>query len=153
GGGQGRDRAGDRPAGRGPSPRGRGPEGGIARCPGRRLGQGCCRRGRGALWTSAPRRLCSGLGTQARGRPRGVSTETRQKAHRRGHSAEWRAVWRLRLAGYSILARRYKTRVGEIDIVARRGGVLAFVEVKARADLETAGYSLYGRQFGRVSRA
>ena len=82
-----------------------------------------------------------------------MSTETRQKAHRLGHAAEWRAVWRLRLAGYSILARRYKTRVGEIDIVARRGGVLAFVEVKARADLEAAGYSLYGRQFGRVSRA
>ena len=36
---------------------------------------------------------------------------------------------------------------------ARRGGVLAFVEVKARADLETAGFSLYGRQFGRVAAA
>jgi len=82
-----------------------------------------------------------------------MTIETRRQAHRLGHSAEWRAVWRLRLAGYSILARRYKTRLGEIDIVARRGGVLAFVEVKARGDFETAGFALYGRQFGRVAAA
>ena len=73
-----------------------------------------------------------------------MSVEARQKAHRLGHAAEWRAVWRLRLAGYSILARRYKTRLGEIDIVARRGGVLAFVEVKARADAATAADALGG---------
>jgi putative endonuclease len=82
-----------------------------------------------------------------------MTIETRRQAHRLGHAAEWRAVWRLRLAGYSILARRYKTKLGEIDIVARRGGVLAFIEVKARADLERAGYALYGRQFGRVAAA
>ena len=82
-----------------------------------------------------------------------MTIEARQKAHRLGHAAEWRAVWRLRLAGYSILARRYKTRLGEIDIVARRGEVLAFVEVKARAELETATFALGGRQFGRVARA
>jgi len=82
-----------------------------------------------------------------------MTIETRRQAHRLGHAAEWRAVWRLRLAGYSILARRYKTKLGEIDIVARRGGVLAFVEVKARADVERAGYALYGRQFGRVAAA
>ena len=82
-----------------------------------------------------------------------MTTATRQKAHRLGHAAEWRAVWRLRFGGYSILARRFKTRLGEIDIVARRGDVLAFVEVKARGDLETAGFSLHGRQFGRVAAA
>ena len=71
-----------------------------------------------------------------------MSTETRQKAHRLGHAAEWRAVWRLRLAGYSILARRYKTRLGEIDIVAKRGGLLAFVEVKARGDFDSATFAL-----------
>ena len=63
-----------------------------------------------------------------------MTVEARQRAHRLGHAAEWRAVWRLRIAGYTILARRYKTRLGEIDIVARRGNVLAFVEVKARRD-------------------
>ena len=82
-----------------------------------------------------------------------MNIETRRQANNLGHAAEWRAVWRLRLAGYSILARRYKTRLGEIDIVARRGGILAFVEVKARADYDKAGFSLYTRQFGRVARA
>jgi putative endonuclease len=82
-----------------------------------------------------------------------VTTEARQKAHRLGHTAEWRAVWRLRLAGYSILARRYKTRLGEIDIVARRGGILAFVEVKARSELDAAAFALGNRQFGRVASA
>jgi len=82
-----------------------------------------------------------------------MNTAARQKAHRLGHIAEWRAVWRLRLAGYSILARRYKTRLGEIDIVAKRGGILAFVEVKARGDFETGIFALREGQFGRVSRA
>ncbi len=82
-----------------------------------------------------------------------MSLQARQKAHRLGHAAEWRAVWRLRLAGYTILARRYKTRLGEIDIVARRGDLLAFVEVKARGDIDTAVSSLRSGQFGRVSRA
>jgi putative endonuclease len=82
-----------------------------------------------------------------------MTTAARQRAHRLGHFAELCAVWRLRLAGFSILARRYKTPLGEIDIVARRGGILAFVEVKARADFETGIFALHGRQFGRVARA
>ena len=82
-----------------------------------------------------------------------MTIETRRQAHRLGHAAEWRAVWRLRLAGYSILARRYKTKLGEIDIVARRGGVLAFVEVKARTRITTPADALASRQFGRVARA
>ena len=82
-----------------------------------------------------------------------MTIQARQAAHRLGHAAEWRAVWRLRLAGYSVLARRYKTKLGEIDIVVRRGGILAFVEVKARADLAVATDSLGNRQFGRVARA
>jgi putative endonuclease len=82
-----------------------------------------------------------------------MTTEARQAAYRLGHVAELRAVWRLRLAGYSVLARRYKTKLGEIDIVVRRGGVLAFVEVKARPDVVAATDALGGHQFGRVARA
>jgi len=70
-----------------------------------------------------------------------ISTKTaqsiarRRKAYRSGHTSEWLAALRLRLAGYSILARRYRTKMGEIDLVARRGRVLAFVEVKRRSDV------------------
>ncbi len=58
----------------------------------------------------------------------------RRAAYRRGHAGETIAALWLRLRGYRILARRYRTPVGEIDLVARRGGVLVFVEVKRRAD-------------------
>ena len=82
-----------------------------------------------------------------------MTIQARQAAHRLGHVAELRAVWRLRLAGYSVLARRYKTKLGEIDIVVRRGGILAFVEVKARADVTAAAESLLARQRRRIARA
>jgi putative endonuclease len=59
----------------------------------------------------------------------------RQAAYRRGHAGERLAALRLLLGGYRILARRYRTKVGEIDLVARRGDVVAFIEVKRRAEL------------------
>jgi putative endonuclease len=59
----------------------------------------------------------------------------RRAAYRRGHTGESIAAWRLRLVGYRILARRYRTKMGEIDLVARRGGTVAFIEVKHRSDL------------------
>jgi putative endonuclease len=63
---------------------------------------------------------------------------TRSKALDVGAHAETIAeVW-LRLKLYKILARRYRVKGGEIDIVARRGNVVAFVEVKARAEMEAA---------------
>lgn len=62
----------------------------------------------------------------------------RRAAYRSGHAGERLAAFRLRLFGYHILARRYRTRVGEIDLVARRGQVLAFVEVKRRGDAVAA---------------
>jgi hypothetical protein len=61
-----------------------------------------------------------------------LNTDRRRRAYRFGHWAETLCVWWLRLGGYRVLARRYKTPVGEIDIVARRGAALAFIEVKAR---------------------
>ena len=79
-----------------------------------------------------------------------MNIETRRQANRLGHAAEWRAVWRLRLAGYSILARRYKTKLGEIDIVAQRRRLVAFVEVKARATLDDAAYAVTPQQRSRI---
>ena len=68
----------------------------------------------------------------------------RQKAERRGHRAETIAAWWLRLQGFSIQDKRYKTPLGEIDLVARRGNLILFVEVKARAShraaLDSVGY-------------
>ena len=70
-----------------------------------------------------------------------------------GRWAESLAAWSLRLRGYRILARRFRTPLGEIDLVARRGRLLAFVEVKARCDLEQALVALSPRQRERTSRA
>jgi len=62
----------------------------------------------------------------------------RHKAYRRGHSAERLAALALMLKGYRIVGRRYRTKLGEIDPIARRGDVVLIVEVKARATLEQA---------------
>lgn len=58
----------------------------------------------------------------------------RRKAERRGRTSEYIAAIYLLLKGYRIVALRYRTRAGEVDIVARRGDVAVFVEVKARRE-------------------
>ena len=66
---------------------------------------------------------------------------TRQQAEARGHWGERRAAWFLRLHGWRILDQRVKLKVGEVDLIARRGKTIAFVEVKTRqkeSDLDTA---------------
>ncbi len=60
----------------------------------------------------------------------------RKIAEKRGRRGEWIAAWWLRLHGWRIIDSRVKTPRGEIDLVARRGKTLAFVEVKARATQE-----------------
>ncbi len=57
---------------------------------------------------------------------------TRQAAYRHGHVAETAAALLLLAKGYRLLSRRYRTPLGEIDLIARRGRLIAFVEVKAR---------------------
>ena len=59
-------------------------------------------------------------------------TKARIDRYQKGHRAEWICAAVLFLKGYRILKRRYKTPVGEIDLVAKRGKSLVFIEVKAR---------------------
>jgi putative endonuclease len=80
-------------------------------------------------------------------------TERRRGAHLFGLKAESLAVLLLRLKGYSIVARRYTISGGEIDLIARRGDSIAFVEVKARADLEAAADAISATKRRRISRA
>lgn len=75
----------------------------------------------------------------------------RQEAERRGRGAETLACWYLRLKGWRILARRARVPGGEVDIVARRGRTLAFVEVKARASEEGAAFALDDWRLRRVA--
>lgn len=75
------------------------------------------------------------------------------KAYKRGIWAESVACILLFLKGYWIIARRYKSPVGEIDIIARRGNTIAIVEVKHRKDLSTALHSLDRKTKKRIVRA
>jgi putative endonuclease len=74
-------------------------------------------------------------------------------AFRTGISAESRAAALLIAKGYRILARRFRTPYGEIDLVARRSGLVVFVEVKARASLDAAAYAVTPRQQQRIINA
>ncbi len=85
--------------------------------------------------------------------PRPDGLAVRRAAYKRGRGAERRAAWLLRAKGYRIVARGYRCRAGEIDIIARRGAVLVAVEVKARGTLSAAAESIDQRQRGRITRA
>jgi putative endonuclease len=75
----------------------------------------------------------------------------RALAEQRGRRAETIAAWWLRLHGWRILARRARVPGGEVDLIARRRGTLAFVEVKARSDEEAAATALDRRRLQRVA--
>ena len=74
----------------------------------------------------------------------------RTRAEASGRHAESRACWWLRLKGYRILARRARCPRGEVDIIARRGRVVAFVEVKHRATRLAAAQVLTAHRLKRV---
>ena len=77
----------------------------------------------------------------------------RQRAERAGRRAEDLACLLLRLKGYRVLDRRYRCAGGEIDVIARRGRLVCFVEVKARATREAALTAVTPRGRQRIERA
>ena len=77
----------------------------------------------------------------------------RALAESRGRRGEGRAAWWLRLQGWRIVARRVKTPRGEIDLVARRGRTVAFVEVKWRATGEELALAIDEYRLRRVAAA
>jgi putative endonuclease len=74
----------------------------------------------------------------------------RVAAFRTGLSAESRAAVTLIAKGYRIMARRFRSGVGEIDIIAKRRNTVIFVEVKARARLDDAAWSVTPQQQARI---
>lgn len=80
-------------------------------------------------------------------------TARRQRSERLGRIAEWLAAGYLVATGHRILARRQKTRFGEIDLIAVRRRRVAFVEVKWRRDFDQAGPPVSARQARRIASA
>ena len=78
-------------------------------------------------------------------------TRDRRRAEAGGRKAETVAAWWLRLRGWRILATRARVPGGEVDLVARRGRTLAFIEVKARASEEGAALALDQYRLRRVA--
>jgi putative endonuclease len=79
--------------------------------------------------------------------------KARRRAHLFGLRAESIAALLLRLKGYEVLDRRFAAGGGEIDLVARRGATIAFVEVKARDDLDAAAAAITATKRRRIGRA
>jgi len=79
--------------------------------------------------------------------------QARVKAYRRGLFAETVAALLLRLRGHRIVAQRYRTPVGEIDLVALKGRRLTFIEVKRRKTADNAAWTLPAKQRRRIVRA
>lgn len=77
----------------------------------------------------------------------------RRAAELAGRDGETRAAWYLRLRGWRILDRRVRTPAGEVDLVARRGRLVAFVEVKARRTVAELDFAIDERRLARVAAA
>lgn len=84
-----------------------------------------------------------------------MTSNERQARYRTGLRSEWKAALALRLRGYRILARRWQSTAGEIDLIAVRGKRLTFIEVKHRPDItdEEAHAAVGPTQRQRVRRA
>lgn len=75
---------------------------------------------------------------------------SRREAEHRGRRGEALAAWYLRLKGWRILAQRQKVSGGEVDIIARRGATLAFIEVKWRARAVDLDHAIDAQRLRRV---
>lgn len=78
---------------------------------------------------------------------------SRAQREAKGRRGETLAAWYLRLKGWRILARRVKTPRGEIDLIARRGGTVAFVEVKWRESAADLDFAIDAYRLRRVAAA
>jgi putative endonuclease len=81
------------------------------------------------------------------------STEERRRAESSGRRGERLAAWWLRLKGWEILDRRVRTPAGEVDLVVRKGNLVAFVEVKTRATAAELDYAIDEFRLSRVAAA
>jgi putative endonuclease len=77
----------------------------------------------------------------------------KKRAYIKGKGAEWIAALYLQFKGYEILEKRFKTPLGEIDLLARKGNTLVAIEVKARKTLEQAAMALTPFQRRRIEKA
>ena len=80
-------------------------------------------------------------------------TARRRRAYRFGLQAETAVSLYLMLKGYQVLARRYRTPAGEIDLIVKRGNLIAFVEVKARRSAAEAAEALTPQAEQRIATA
>ncbi|MFK3891141.1 YraN family protein [Sphingomonas sp. NPDC079357] len=85
--------------------------------------------------------------------PRPRSSASRRVAEKAGRRGERLAAWWLRLKGWQILDRRVRTPAGEVDLVAKRGALVAFVEVKARRTPAELDHAIDQRRLARVAAA
>ncbi|QRM53978.1 YraN family protein [Sinorhizobium sp. BG8] len=80
-------------------------------------------------------------------------SRARLRAYRRGHLAEYAAALFLLAKGYRIVGLRYRTKIGEIDIIARKRDLVACIEVKARQSEESAVFAVSGTAQRRIRAA